>query len=89
MLAVVGHTTRDLVDALPPRPGGAPLYAARALRALGEPGLIVTRCAAQDEALLGPLRASGLRVVWRPEDGLADLPPALPRQASATRRSRR
>ena len=67
MLAVVGHTTRDLVDALPPRPGGAPLYAARALRALGEPGLIVTRCAAQDEALLGPLRATGVRVAWRPE----------------------
>jgi sugar/nucleoside kinase (ribokinase family) len=67
MLAVVGHTTRDLVDALAPRPGGAPLYAARALRALGEPGLIVTRCAAEDEALLEPLQASGLRVVWRPE----------------------
>jgi sugar/nucleoside kinase (ribokinase family) len=67
MLAVVGHTTRDLVDAGAPRPGGAPLYAARALRALGEPALIVTRCAAEDEALLAPLRALGLRVVWRPE----------------------
>lgn len=67
MLAVIGHTTRDLVDALDPRPGGPPLFAARALRALGEPGLIVTRCAPEDEGLLAPLRAQGLPVVWRPE----------------------
>jgi sugar/nucleoside kinase (ribokinase family) len=67
MLAVVGHTTRDLVDASAVRPGGAPLYAARALKTLGEPGLIVTRCAAEDERLLDDLRATGIPVVWRPE----------------------
>jgi sugar/nucleoside kinase (ribokinase family) len=67
MLAIVGHTTRDVVDGGAPRPGGAPIYAARALRVLGEPALIVTRCAAEDEGLLAPLRATGLRVVWRPE----------------------
>lgn len=67
LLAVVGHTTRDLVDSRPPRPGGAPLYAARALRALGEPAVVVTRCAEADRGLLEPLRATGLPVVWRPE----------------------
>jgi sugar/nucleoside kinase (ribokinase family) len=66
MLAVAGHTTRDLVDTEAPRPGGAPLYAARALALLGEPGLIVTRCAAADEPLLAPLHATGVPVVWRP-----------------------
>jgi sugar/nucleoside kinase (ribokinase family) len=60
MLAVVGHTTRDLVDTTAARPGGA-----RALGLLGEPGLIVTRCAAADERLLAPLRATGVPVVWR------------------------
>jgi sugar/nucleoside kinase (ribokinase family) len=68
MLAVVGHTTRDLVDDFDPRPGGPPLYAARALRALGEPGLIVTRCAADDEELLEPLRAEAPELVWRAGD---------------------
>src|SRR3990172_5345898 len=67
LLAVVGHTTRDLVDSRPPRPGGAPLLAARALRALGEPAVVVTRCAEADRGLLEPLRATGLPVVWRPE----------------------
>jgi sugar/nucleoside kinase (ribokinase family) len=66
MLAVVGHTTRDLVDS-GPRPGGAPLYAARALATLGERALIVTRCSAVDVELLAPLRATGLPVVWHPE----------------------
>jgi sugar/nucleoside kinase (ribokinase family) len=66
-VAVVGHTARDVVDGAPPRPGGVPLFAARALRALGEPGLVVTRCAEEDRALLGPLHAVGLPVVWRPE----------------------
>ena len=67
LLAVVGHTTRDLVDSRPPRPGGVPLYAARALRILREPAVIVTRCAEEDRQLLKPLRALGLPVVWRAE----------------------
>jgi sugar/nucleoside kinase (ribokinase family) len=66
-VAVVGHTARDLVDGGPPRPGGVPLFAARSLRALGEPGLVVTRCAEEDRSLLGPLYAVGLPVVWRAE----------------------
>lgn len=66
MLAVVGHTTRDVVDGGPVRAGGAPLFAARALRAVGEQALVVTRCSADDESLIAPLRATGLRVVWQP-----------------------
>lgn len=66
-VAVVGHTARDIVDGMPPRPGGVPLFAARALRALGEPGLVVTRCASEDRQLLAPLRATGIPVVWEPE----------------------
>src|SRR3990172_5852868 len=66
LLAVIGHTTRALVDTRPPRAGGVPLYAARALRALGEESVLVTRCAEEDRALLTRLRAYGLPVVWRP-----------------------
>jgi sugar/nucleoside kinase (ribokinase family) len=68
MLAIVGHTALDIVDGSSPRPGGVPLYAARALRALGEHALIVTRCAEQDRELLRPLYALGLPVVWRAEE---------------------
>lgn len=67
LLAVVGHTARDLVDSAPPRPGGVPLYAAKALRALGEPALVVTRCAEADRDLLRPLQRLGHPVVWRAE----------------------
>jgi sugar/nucleoside kinase (ribokinase family) len=67
MLAILGHTSRDFVDGCPARAGGVPLYAARAVRALGEQGLVVTRCAAEDATLLAPVRALGLPVVWRPE----------------------
>jgi len=67
-VAVVGHTARDIVDGQPPRAGGVPLFAARALRGLGEPGLVVTRCAAGDRALLAPLHATGIPVVWQPEE---------------------
>jgi sugar/nucleoside kinase (ribokinase family) len=67
VLAVVGHTARDLVDTFAPRPGGVPFHAARGLRALGETALLVTRCAEEDRALLGPLYALGLPVAWRPE----------------------
>jgi sugar/nucleoside kinase (ribokinase family) len=67
LLAVVGHTARDRVDSAPPRTGGVPIYAARALRAIGQRAVIVTRCAAEDRQLLVPLYALGLPVVWRPE----------------------
>lgn len=68
VLAVVGYTARDVVDEGRPRAGGVPIYAARALRALGEDALIVTRCAEADRDLLRPLYAVGLPVVWRAEE---------------------
>jgi sugar/nucleoside kinase (ribokinase family) len=62
-VGVVGSLARDLVAGAPPRPGGAPVFAARALRALGRPGRIACRCAAHDrEALLPGLLATGLPV---------------------------
>jgi sugar/nucleoside kinase (ribokinase family) len=65
-LAVVGNLSRDLVDGGPPRAGGAPFHAARALRVLGSPALIAAKCAEADRpALLPPLVALGVPVLWR------------------------
>ena len=60
LLAVIGNITRDVVDGSAPRLGGAPFYAARALRALGTPAVIVTKGMARE------LVAFGLPVVSRP-----------------------
>jgi sugar/nucleoside kinase (ribokinase family) len=65
-LAVVGSLSLDRVDGGPPRVGGCPFYAARALRALGAPAIVVAKCAAPDRpALLPPLVRLGLPVLWR------------------------
>ncbi len=50
VLAVVGRTTRDVVDSGRPRPGGVPFHAASALQLVGEGAILVTRCAAEDRA---------------------------------------
>jgi sugar/nucleoside kinase (ribokinase family) len=64
-LAVVGNLSRDLVDGRPPRVGGAPFWAARALRVLGSPAVVAVKCADADRRLLAPpLIALGLPVVW-------------------------
>ena len=65
-LAVVGNLSRDLVDEGPPRAGGAPFHAARALRVLGRPALVGAKCADSDrDSLLTPLVRLGLPVLWR------------------------
>ncbi len=65
-LAVVGNLSRDLVDGGPPRAGGAPFHAARALRVLGRPALVGAKCAHTDrDTLLTPLVRLGLPVLWR------------------------
>jgi sugar/nucleoside kinase (ribokinase family) len=65
-LAVVGNLSRDLVDGGPPRAGGAPFHAARALRILGRPALVGAKCADSDrDSLLTPLVRLGLPVLWR------------------------
>jgi sugar/nucleoside kinase (ribokinase family) len=68
-VAVIGNLTRDTIDGAPPRVGGAPFHAARALRLLGGPARIVARCAAADRrALVSPLVALGLPVTWVPAE---------------------
>jgi sugar/nucleoside kinase (ribokinase family) len=65
-LAVVGNLSRDLVDGAPPRVGGAPFHAARALRVLGRPALVAVKCAEEDRRLLlPPLVRLGVPVLWR------------------------
>jgi sugar/nucleoside kinase (ribokinase family) len=65
-IAVVGNLSRDLVDGAPPRAGGAPFHAARALRVLGRPALVGAKCADSDrDSLLNPLVRLGLPVLWR------------------------
>jgi sugar/nucleoside kinase (ribokinase family) len=65
-VAVVGNLSLDLVDGGPPRAGGPPFHAARALAALGVPGVVRAKCAEADRArLLPPLEALGLPVEWR------------------------
>jgi sugar/nucleoside kinase (ribokinase family) len=60
VIALLGNLARDLFPGQPPRPGGAPFHAARALRGLGTGGMIFARCALADrEELLPPLVALG------------------------------
>jgi sugar/nucleoside kinase (ribokinase family) len=64
-LAVVGNLSRDRVEGGPPRVGGPPFWAARALRALGAPALVAAKCADADRTLLArPLVALGIPVLW-------------------------
>jgi sugar/nucleoside kinase (ribokinase family) len=65
-LAVVGLVSLDRVDGEPPRLGGAPFYAARALRFLGYPAVVATKAAGEEPGLA--LRALGVPVVYRPAD---------------------
>jgi sugar/nucleoside kinase (ribokinase family) len=66
-LAVVGNLSLDLVDGAPPRVGGPPYYAARALAALGASALVRAKSAEGDQSrVLPPLKALGLPVEWRP-----------------------
>ena len=66
-IAVIGNLTRDTIGGAPPRVGGAPFHAARALRLLGGGSRIVARCAAADRrSLVGPLAALGVPFTWLP-----------------------
>jgi sugar/nucleoside kinase (ribokinase family) len=62
-LGLVGSLSIDRIEGGPPQPGGAPFHAARALRLLARPAVVVTRCATEDRAaLVPPLAALGLPV---------------------------
>jgi sugar/nucleoside kinase (ribokinase family) len=64
-LAVVGNLSLDLVDDAAPRIGGAPFWAARALRVVGVQAFLAVKCADADRGLLArPLVALGFPVRW-------------------------
>jgi sugar/nucleoside kinase (ribokinase family) len=64
LLGVVGLVSLDRVDGGLPRLGGAPFYAAKALRLLGQPALIATKIAPEDSGR--GLHALGVPVHSRP-----------------------
>ena len=71
-IAVIGNLSRDTIDGGPPRVGGAPYHAARALRLLGGSSRILARCAEPDRrALVGSLAALGVRFDWLPAPSTA------------------
>ncbi len=62
-LGVIGPLARDVVAGGPPRIGGGPWHAARALRALGREAVVAAKCGADDRAAyLARLGALGLPV---------------------------
>jgi len=65
-LGVVGLVSLDRVDGGLPRLGGAPFYAAKALRLLGQPALIATKIAPEDSGR--GLHALGIPVYSRPAE---------------------
>ena len=65
-IAVLGNLTRDVVDGGPSRPGGAPFYAAKALRLGGLPARIAAKCAPADRALVLGLASLGVPISWLP-----------------------
>jgi sugar/nucleoside kinase (ribokinase family) len=65
-VAIVGSVSLDRVDGRPPRIGGCPYYAARALRSLHVRAVIAAKCAAPDRSrILPPLAQLGIPVLWR------------------------
>src|SRR5262249_56209583 len=62
-LAVIGPLSRDVVDGRPERIGGPPFYAARALRAMHQEGMVVAKCGEPERrSYLRRLAALGLPV---------------------------
>ena len=65
-VAVVGNLSLDLVEGGPPRAGGPPYYAARALATLAVPAVVRAKCAESDRSrLLRALDALGVAAEWR------------------------
>jgi sugar/nucleoside kinase (ribokinase family) len=66
-VVAIGNIALDTIAGGPPRVGGAPYHAARALRLLGGGSRIVTRSAESDRrALVAPLAALGVPWSWLP-----------------------
>jgi sugar/nucleoside kinase (ribokinase family) len=49
-LAVIGHLSRDLIDGTPPRIGGGPWHAGRALALLGEEAVLFAKCGGEERS---------------------------------------
>jgi sugar/nucleoside kinase (ribokinase family) len=49
-LAIIGHLCRDVITGGPPQIGGAPWYAGRALRTLGQEAMLFAKCGEADRA---------------------------------------
>jgi sugar/nucleoside kinase (ribokinase family) len=72
MIALLGNLARDVFPGAPPRTGGAPYHAARALNYLQCTASIYARCAPEDRgALMAPLIALGHDVHYVPGDATA------------------
>lgn len=71
-VAVVGNLSLDLVDGAPPRPGGPPFYAARALAKLGVPAVVRVKAAERDRPMLQrAIEEAGVPVEWRAGEATA------------------
>lgn len=49
-LGVIGHLSRDIIAGAPPSLGGAPWFAGRALRLLGDDAVVFAKCGDDDRA---------------------------------------
>jgi sugar/nucleoside kinase (ribokinase family) len=67
VIALLGNLSRDFLPGLPPRAGGAPYHAARALQHLAGRALLYARCAEEDRGeLLPPVARLGTPVHYVP-----------------------
>jgi sugar/nucleoside kinase (ribokinase family) len=72
VIALLGNLSRDFLPGQPPRTGGAPYHAARALQHLDVRSFVYARCALADRAeLLPPLAALGTPVRYVPGEHTA------------------
>jgi sugar/nucleoside kinase (ribokinase family) len=69
-VAVVGNLSLDLVDDGPPRVGGPPYYASRALTALAVPATVRVKCEPADRPAFEPAFRD-VRVEWLPGSSTA------------------
>jgi fructokinase len=68
-MVVLGNLSKDTIDGVGPRVGGAPYHAARALRLLGGTARVLARSAPEDRRVLtGPLAALGVPWDWLPAE---------------------
>jgi len=72
VIALLGNLARDIFPGEPPRTGGAPYHAARAMARMGVTGSVYARCARADaETLLAPFAELGTQVHYVPGESTA------------------